>query len=319
MAAGAVESPTRTIFFGSPDFAARILRRLAAEPEVELAGVFTQPDRPGGRGKKPRPPAVKTLSSDLGIPVHQPETLKDDSTLRLIEEIGPDILAVAAYGLILPRKVLQMPRLDALNVHASLLPKLRGSAPIQRALLSGERVTGVTIMRMEPGLDTGPILLQRALAVGIDDTAGSLHDELAGMGGELLAEAVRKIRRNELVAVDQDEERASYAPKVDKEEGFIDWNQPAEAVHNRIRAVTPWPGAFFVWHRTDGKQFRLRLQPGRIGADLQPGTEPGSILGLQEEGLAFACRDKAYLVPSLKPESGKDLQAADFYRGYVKR
>lgn len=320
MAAGTVTSPARTVFFGSPDFAARILRRLAETPEAELAAVFTQPDRPGGRGQRPRPPAVKQLASELGIPVHQPKTLKDPSTLDEMKALEPDVLAVAAYGLILPAEVLSLPRWDALNVHASLLPRYRGSAPIQRALLAGERVTGITIMRMEPGMDTGPILLQRALAIGIDDTAGSLHDQLAELGGRLLALAMQKLLRNELVPVPQDEALATYAPKVKKEEAHIDWNQPAEAVHNRVRAMWPWPGAYFVWHRpADGKPFRIQIQPGRIGRELSPETVPGSLLGMRDGWLAFACRDRSYLVGALKPESGKILQAEAFYRGYVKR
>lgn len=307
-------------FFGTPPFAVRVLHHLLSWPRGEVSIVVTQPDRPARRGRRTQPPAVKAQAEQFGLPVVQPEKLDEAAVHSLLERYRPEALVVAAYGLLLPVSLLREPAYGALNVHASLLPQYRGAAPIQRALLNGERVTGVTIMQMEPGLDCGPILLQRALAIGIDDTAETLHDQLADMGGALLVDALEKILSQELVPLAQDEERASFAPKLRKTEGEIDWNETAWTVHNRIRAVHPWPGGSFYWTRPDtGKRIRIRVFPGRIGPEKEEATEPGTILQAEDGTLYIACQDRLYEVHTLQPESAKPLTAKDFVRGYLKR
>lgn len=307
-------------FFGTPPFAVRVLDHLLSWAQGDIAVVVTQPDRPARRGRRMEPPAVKAQAGHYGLPVVQPEKLDEAAVQSLLEHYRPEALIVAAYGLLLPARLLQEPAYGALNVHASLLPQYRGAAPIQRALLNGERVTGVTIMQMEPGLDCGPILQQRALAIGIDDTAETLHDQLADMGGELLVDTLERILSDELVPLPQDEERASFAPKLRKTEGAIDWNETAWTVHNRIRAVHPWPGGYFYWTRPDtGKRIRIRVFPGRIGPEKEEATEPGTLLEGEGGKLRIACQDRLYEVHTLQPESAKPLTAEGFVRGYLKR
>jgi methionyl-tRNA formyltransferase len=306
----------RTVFLGTPDFAALILDRVLQAEGVEVAAVFTQPDRLGGRGKKRLEPQVKKLASKSGIPVYQPEELNGQS-LGELRRIAPDALAVAAYGLILPEGFLNVAPLGAVNVHASLLPRYRGAAPIQWALLNGDSVTGVTTMRMEPGLDTGPILQQRALAIGVDDTAGDLHDELAEMGGELLVKTLAGLAGGNLVPVQQDPERASYAPKLDKAARRIDWDCSAREIHNRIRALHPVPGAYAPLRTPSGRKLRVGLFPGVPGEELKH-SRPGDLLGLDVQGrLGVACADRAYRLPTLQPASGRPLSARDFSNGYL--
>lgn len=314
-------NPFRVAFFGTPDFAATILKSLITWPHADVVGVFTQPDKPGGRGKKIIAPPVKNLALESGLPVFQPQTLESPETLRDLQSLHPDLLVVAAFGMILSSRVLNLAPHGALNVHASLLPKYRGAAPIQRALANGEPVTGITIMQMVPELDAGPILLQRALAIGIDDTAGMLHDQLAALGGECLREALQGLQRHELVPVQQDPELVTYAPKLNKEDGRITWARPAMEVHNHIRAMHPWPGAFFSWPRPeDGKHIRLQVYPGRIGPEHEaPAPEPGTLQGVQDEGLPIACLDRSYLVTTLKPASSRPLTAREFVCGYLRQ
>ena len=310
----------RVVYLGTPDFAATILKSLIAWPQAEVVGAVTQPDRPMGRGKKIRPPAVKTLAQESGLPVLQPRSIDDPKTIQQLQSLEPDVLVVAAFGMLLNRKILDLAPYGALNVHASLLPKYRGAAPIQRALVNGEPVTGITIMQMVPELDAGPILIQRALAIGIDDTAGILHDELAELGGECLLEALHGLLRNELVPVQQDPELVTYAPKLKKEEGRIDWARPAVEVHNHIRAMHPWPGAHFFWPRAgDGETLRLQVFPGRIGPERdETGPPPGTLQELQDEGLPIACQDRSYLVQTIKPASSRPLSAREFVCGYLR-
>lgn len=309
-------SPVRTVFLGTPDFAATILERLLAAEETDVAAVITQPDRSGGRGNRRLEPPVKKLASQRGIPVYQPEKL-DDRSLEELRGIAPDALAVAAYGLILPEGFLRVAPLGAVNVHASLLPRYRGAAPIQWALLKGEQVTGITTMLMEPGMDTGPILQQRALAIGVDDTAGSLHDELAEMGGDLLPKTLAALARGNVVPVTQDTERATYAPKPDKSARRINWSRPAWEVHNRIRAQHPLPGAFCTLRTSSGRDLRVGIHPGTPGQE-EVSADPGELLGLDRQGrLGIACEDRAYWLATLQPASGKSLSARDFYNGYL--
>ncbi|AGW12744.1 methionyl-tRNA formyltransferase [Megalodesulfovibrio gigas] len=310
----------RIIFMGTPGFAATVLESILSWPQGEVVGVFTQPDRPAGRGGKMRPPEVKQLALARGLPVFQPLTLKGEEHLRLVTDLAPDVAVVAAYGLILPRAVLDAPRYGCLNVHASLLPKYRGAAPIQRAILDGELATGITIMQMDAGLDTGDICLQQTLIIGYQDTAAIIHDELAAMGGALLVKALERLEPGTLPRIPQNSDRATYAAKLRKEEGEIFWNQPAMAVHNRIRAMHPWPGAYTFWKPAGAAEsIRLSLSPGLVGEPLTQPVPPGTVLGLTDDQLAVACADKAYLLPSLCPAGRCSMDARAFINGYLSR
>lgn len=311
--------PLRLAFMGTPGFAATILEALLRWEGCEVAGVFTQPDRPAGRGRKTRPSPVKQLAQARRLPVYQPERLKSQEEQALLAELEPDVAVVAAYGLILPQAVLDTPRLGCVNVHASLLPKYRGAAPIQRAIMNGETTTGITIMQMDAGLDTGEMLAQRALGIGIDDTAASLHDQLADLGGRLLVETLERLARGDVQKVSQDNSRATYAAKLAKEEGLIDFSATARQVHNTIRGVHPWPGAYFHWQQPGGGTMRLGLAPGDIGEERPADAEPGQFLGLCEERLAIACADKVYLLDEVRPENKKPMDAKSFYNGYLTR
>lgn len=311
----------KVVFMGTPEFARVSLEHLYNWGEAEVIGVYTQPDRPCGRGRKCKPSEVKAFALEHDIPVYQPVNFKSDEAVAELAALKPDLLIVAAYGLILPQRVLDIPRMGAINVHASLLPRYRGAAPIQRAIMNDDPATGITIMQMDAGMDTGDILFARSLAIGRDDTAAILHDELAELGGYLLVDALTRLAEGRLVRIPQDESRATYAPKLEKHEGEIHWDQPAQDVHNRARAMHPWPGAFFTWEggdRSGHKALRLVLTPGKVGFPLhEPKPEPGTIMGLCEDMLAIACTDKAYLVPSVKPAGKKLLTAEAFACGYL--
>jgi methionyl-tRNA formyltransferase len=304
---------------GTPDFAAASLKHLLDWDGCEVVGVYCQPDRPCGRGQVCTPPPVKLLAMEHRLPVFQPLNFKSRADVDQLAALAPDLLLVAAYGLILPQSVLDIPRLGAVNVHASLLPEYRGAAPIHRAIIDGRHVTGITIMQMEAGLDTGDILLQRSRAIGIHDTAQSLHDELADMGGRLLVEALEKMGTGRLVRIPQDHAKATYASKLSKEEGRIDWNRPALTVHNRIRGFFPWPGSWFDWDGMPGKTLRLTVHPGVVGEPLPEGVRPGEIHGVAGDSVLIACADRLYAVPTVKPAGSKPLGGREFYCGYLSR
>lgn len=314
--------PLRVVFMGTPDFAAVILRRLLGWPGAEVCCVYTQPDRPSGRGREPKPSPVKLAALEAGvahpIEVRQPLNFKDPADVAALRALQPDVLVVAAYGLILPQAVLDAARLMPINVHASLLPRWRGAAPIQRAIQAGDQATGITIMRMALSLDAGPMLLQRALRIAEGDHAGTLHDELAELGAEALLEALTRLPQGRLLNMAQDEARVTYAPKLQKDEGRIDWNAEAATLHNHIRAMHPWPGAYFDWTAPNGKALTLAIAPGKVGAELPAGTIPGTILGVVDGHLAIATADKAYLTPRVTPQGKKPQDAAAFACGYLK-
>ncbi|MDO9083417.1 MAG: methionyl-tRNA formyltransferase [Humidesulfovibrio sp.] len=319
---GPPKPPLRVVFMGTPDFAALILRRLLDWPGADVSCVYTQPDRPSGRSKTPKPSPVKLAALEHGLEVRQPLNFKDPAEVAALRELEADVLVVAAYGLILPQAVLDTARLMPINVHASLLPRWRGAAPIQRALQAGDQATGVTIMRMVLGLDAGPILLQRALRIADSDHAGALHDELAELGAEALIEALTRLPHGRLLNMPQDEARVTYAPKLAKDEGRLDWSREAADLHNHIRAMHPWPGASFDWTTPNGKVLTLNIEPGQVGGDLPAGATPGAILGLvaTEQGnmLAIAAQDKAYLTPRITPLGKKSQDATAFACGYLK-
>lgn len=307
----------RVLFMGTPDFAAVILKRLLAWPQGRVVGVITQPDRKAGRGRKMAPPAVKVLAEEHGLDFLQPEKLSSNQPLEFIRNTGADVLTVAAYGLMIPTRILTCTPYGALNVHASLLPRYRGAAPIQRAIINGETVTGISIIQMESGLDSGPILTQKAMAIGQEDTAQDLHEQLAALGGDCLIETIEHL--GTIRGIPQDDRLATYAPKLSKEDGLINWNRKASQVHAHIRGVFPWPGAYFFWKRPrDGKTIRLRIFPGKIGAPLKTAIPPGELAGLEEGVLHISCLDRFYLVETIQPaSSSRPLSAREFSRGYM--
>ncbi len=306
---------------GTPEFAAAVLREVLDAGVCEVVAVYTQPDRPCGRGQACRPGPVKVLALERGLPVLQPADFRSPDEVARLAAYEPDVLLVAAYGMLLPQAVLDVPKIMPINVHASLLPRHRGAAPVQRAILSGDAVTGVTIMRMVKALDAGPILSQRALAIGFVDDAGSILEQMAGLGGRLLAETLGKMAAGPLREIPQDEARATSAPKIDKAEAEIRFDRPVMAVHNRIRAFSPKPGAFFhIRVHPDRPPVRVIAAPGRPEAE--PGAAPvdaapGTVLGVAEEGLRVACADGIYLIPRVRPAGKKEMTAEAFACGYL--
>jgi methionyl-tRNA formyltransferase len=297
----------KVLFAGTPAFAARILQSILASRHA-VEAVLTQPDRPAGRGLAANPSEVKALALRHGLAVMQPSSLGDPRVHAQIRELNAEVMVVAAYGLILPRAVLDIPPRGGINVHASLLPRWRGAAPIQRAILSGDARTGISIMQMDAGLDTGPVLVQEGFAIRDEDTAGSLHDRLAELGARLCVHALDTLETGSLVPVPQDERGATLAPKIRKSEAQIDWRESARAVWRHVRAFNPVPGASA---RIRGVELKLwRCTPTEGGGD------PGEVLGASGNGLTIACADGAILVTELQRAGGRRLGAREFLRGF---
>ena len=272
----------------------------------EIALVLTQPDRPAGRGLRPTPSAVKRLAAERGIPVRQPTKLKDAPELEEIRGLRPDALVVAAYGLLLPPALLEAPRFGALNIHASLLPRWRGAAPIQRALLAGDRETGISIMQMDAGLDTGPVLLKNPLPIGADDDAGTLHDKLATLGARAIVEALQEVTMGRARAQPQPRDGITYAAKIDKREACLDWSKPASQLERAVRAFRPVPGAYATLEGEAIKVWRAEALP----QDAQPGS-----LRVEGEKLVVGCGKGSLAILELQRAGGRRLGAADFLRG----
>ncbi len=298
----------RVIFAGTPEFAAIALDAiLAAGYSVPL--VLTQPDRPAGRGLTLQASPVKQLALKHGLTLHQPSSLKSEVARQPIVDARSDIMVVAAYGLILPQAALDIPRLGCLNIHASLLPRWRGAAPIQRAILAGDDETGVTIMRMEAGLDTGPMLLKESLPIADTDSAGNLHDKLAEMGARLIVEALARLERGDRSGEIQPAEGVTYAAKLAKAEAVLDWRQAAIQLDRAVRAFNPFPGATA---QIDGQAVKIWR------AELAPGAgEPGLVLAAGAEGIVVACGEGALRLIELQKSGGKRLPAADFLHGFA--
>ena len=272
------------VFMGSPDFALSTLRAL--HENSALVGVVTQPDRIAGRGRELKPPPVKTLALELGVPVIQPEKLREPGAMEQLRVWSPDVIVVAAFGQILKQDVLDLPRFGCINVHASLLPRWRGAAPINAAILHGDEETGITIMKMDVGLDTGPILSQRAMRIQPDETAGSLFETLSTLGADLLLETLPKYLNGEIEPCPQPEKGATYAPMLKKEDGLLDFSHPASELERRVRAFHPWPGTYFEWDGNLLKVHRAVIGPGKkregerlvIGGLPAVGTSEGVLL-----------------------------------------
>ena len=297
----------RTVFMGTPDFALETLKGLI-DFGLDLIGVYTQPDRPKGRGKKLAAPPVKELAEKHAIPVFQPLKLRDPAVVEQLRELRPDLIVVVAYGQILPKAVLDIPQYGCINVHASLLPKYRGAAPINKAILEGETETGVTTMYMDVGLDTGDMLVKRNVTIGENETAGELYDRLALVGREAMEETLKRLCAGELVAEKQDDALSCYAPMMKKEDGLIDWNQSAGTVHNLVRGLDPWPGAYT---HLDGEILKIA---GTAVTDGLSG-EPGTVLRAGTDGVCIACGEGALLIGQLQLPGKKRLAAEIFLRG----
>jgi methionyl-tRNA formyltransferase len=295
----------KVAFGGTPEFAREALAAII-DAGFEIPLVLTQPDRPAGRGQKLQPSPVKMLALEHGIPVHQPERLKDPSTHQPLVAAQPDVLVIAAYGLILPQAVLDIPRLGCINIHASLLPRWRGAAPIQRAIEAGDRQSGVTIMRMEAGLDTGPTLLSEAMPITEADTAATVHDKLAAQGARLIVQALRDPDR--FTPVPQPAEGVTYANKIDKSEAQLDFKRPAVELVRRIRAFDPFPGAVATLNGTVIKLWHGVVEDGE--------GEPGTVLAADGRGIVIACGEGAMRVTELQKPGGKRLPVGDFLHGF---
>ncbi len=310
---------------GTPDFAAHILKELCLNSEFDVVGAYCQPDRPAGRGKKLFPPAVKKIAQDFNVPVFQPLNFKKLEDIETLRGLCPDFLVVAAYGLILPEEVLNLPRFAPINIHASLLPLYRGAAPIQRAIMDCHDKTGISIMHMEASLDTGPVYAMQSLNID-NHTAATLHDELAIIGIKLLTQVLHDIVHHGLKPIAQDENIATYAPKLFKFDGIINWHKPATFIHAQIRGVTPWPGAQVSVLRHEKNNIELRLGPGTIGplqsdyedffANFGRIIKPSQFWLLEKDVVAISTLDNFYLLHDVKPSNKSFMSAAEFARGY---
>lgn len=297
----------RIVFMGTPDFAVPSLQALIGRGD-DICGVFTQPDKPKGRGHKLQSPPVKQLALQHGLRVFQPDTLRDEDIQKSIAGLAPDAIVVVAYGKLLPPEVLAVPKLGCINVHGSLLPKYRGAAPIQWAVINGEKTTGVTTMFMAEGMDTGDMLLKSVTKIGPEETAGELFDRLKLLGAELLAETLDKLERGELNGVPQDDTQATFAPMLKKEMSVIDWNRPAQQVHDQIRGLNPWPCAAAV---LDGKRVKLLASQVVDGED-----EPGTVHNVDGE-LVTACGQEMLKITELQAETGKRMSGRNYLLGHA--
>ena len=296
----------RIVYMGTPDFAVPALKKLASCERHTVAAVFTQPDKPQGHRQILTPPEVKVCAQELGIPVFQPVRMKGEEALRALEELHPDVIVVAAYGQILPKAVIDLPKYGCVNIHGSLLPKYRGAAPIQQAVLDGETVTGVTTMLMDIGLDTGDILLAAETEIGGNETSGELFDRLAVLGGELIVTTLDKLEKGEITPCRQDESLATHTSKIDKSRCLIDFTKPAAEVHNQIRGLSPWPVATAL---IGGR--RLKIHASRLSSH---SGIAGTVLSVKP--LVIACGEGAVELLEVQPEGKKRMSAEAFLAGH---
>ena len=293
------------VYMGTPDFAVKPLEKIIEGGHTVLS-VFTQPDKPKGRGYAMTPPPVKECALKYGISVYQPVSMKDGEAFKILSELEPDVIVVVAYGKILPKDILELPKYGCINVHASLLPKYRGAGPIQWCVLNGEQKTGVTTMNMAEGLDTGDMLFKSETQIGENETASELHDRLSVMGAELIVKTLTAVENNTLVPQKQNDEESSYAPMLTKELCNIDWSKSAQEVHNKVRGLNSWPVAVTF---ANGK--RLKVFSTRI---VEAKGEAGTVI--KEKPLTVACGDKSVEILEVQPEGKKRMSADDYVRGY---
>lgn len=294
----------KIVFAGTPEFACQSLRSLVEGGLVPRV-VLTQPDRPAGRGKKLTASPVKIFALEQDIPVWQPTTLKDPEVVAELASLNADLMVVAAYGLLLPQEVLDLPRHGCLNVHASLLPRWRGAAPIQAAILAGDDSTGISLMKMESGLDTGPVYVSEAIAIGALENAGELHDRLAGLGGEMLTRHLRHIEQGKMKAQEQDDDEATYAGKIHTDDALLDWQKPARQLHRSVRAYNPAPGAWFELDGERVKCWSATIQNNQSEA-------PGTVLSFGREGIDVSCGEGVLRLLKLQRPGRNRVNAAEF-------
>ena len=307
-------SPLRVVFFGTAELACASLSALLESSAFTVAAVVTQPDRPKGRNLLPQPSPVKVLAAGKPLPLLQPERARDEKFVQTLGEFQPDLIVVVAYGQILPGGLLELPRFGCLNVHASLLPKYRGAAPVQWAILNDERETGVTIMKMDEGLDTGDLLASQSTPITPADNAQTLQDRLAMIGARLLVKTVPEYVAGEIVPRKQPQTGASYARKITKEDGRLDWTEPARSLWNRVRALVPWPGTH-TFLSGEPKPLLLKIWQVEV-ADGISGL-PGEVLESSGNGIVVACGQQALRIDVLQREGGKRLHAHDFLAGHA--
>ncbi len=301
----------RIIFAGTPDFSVAPLQTLI-DSEHEVIAVYTQPDRPAGRGRKLTASPVKQLALEHDIPVYQPLTLKDEEAQKALQALDADLMVVVAYGLILPQIILDAPKMGCLNIHASLLPRWRGAAPIQRAIESGDKETGVTIMQMDAGLDTGDMLYKISTEITSEDTAQTLHDRLSTIGCEALNKTIDGLLAGTITPEKQDESQVIYAEKMSKEEALIDWQEPALMIVRKIQAFNPWPVAFTKFQEQPLRIWQARLTSADEQNELPKAVKPGEVLKLTKAGLMVATADDPICLQQLQPAGKKAMSAYDF-------
>ncbi|MFM8442161.1 MAG: methionyl-tRNA formyltransferase [Methylococcus sp.] len=298
----------RIVFAGTPEFAVPPLSALLNSP-YEICGVYTQPDRPAGRGRKLTPSPVKVLAQKAGLPVFQPETLKDEAAHAQLRNLKPDLMVVVAYGLLLPQAVIDIPPLGCINIHASLLPRWRGAAPIQRSILAGDSESGVTIMYIEPRLDAGPMLLKKSCPIGPDDTAGDLHDRLSRIGAEALLETLPSIAAGTAEPEIQDESLVTHAAKINKDDAQLDWSRPAAELQCQVRAFNPWPVAETVYRDQILRVWRATVVP-------ESRSEPPGTLLIDGENLDVVTGHDCLRLLEIQLPGGKRISARDFINGH---
>ncbi len=307
----------KIVFMGTPEIAAKVLKSLIDSGRHEIAAVVTQPDKPKGRGHEMAFSEVKETALKEGIRVLQPEKASDPAFLDEIRNIAPDVICVAAYGKILRPVLLDMPRFGCINVHASLLPKYRGAAPIQWAVLNGEEKSGVTIMHMAAGLDTGDMIIKEEVPLSKDETAGSLHDKLADIGGPLLLKALDLIEKGEAPRIPQDESQATYVSTIDKSFGNVDFSEPAEKLERFLRGLDPWPSAFTKLNGKNLKLFKGEVKEAGSLPEEYKNAVPGTVVSVSQDSFDILCGEGIISIKQLQLEGKKRMDTADFLRGYV--